>query len=73
MTALVRVPNLSTVAELLWERRKLDTCVIAGTGREGDKEQPGSRSASSAASPLPKKPIGSNLAFALHFHVTSEL
>lgn len=66
MTALVRLLiNLSTVAELLWERQKLDTCVIAGTGRGDDKDQQGSRSASSAASPLPKEPIGSNLAFAL--------
>lgn len=66
VTALVRLLiNLSTVAELLWERQKLDTCVIAGTGRGDDKDQQGSRSASSAASPLPKEPIGSNLAFAL--------
>lgn len=60
-----QVPNPFTVAGLLWERWKLDTSVTSGTGRRGDKEQQGSRSASSATSPLPQEPIGPNLAFAL--------
>lgn len=68
-----QVPNLPTVAGLLWERWKLDTSVVSGTGRRGDKEQQGSRSASSATSPLSQEPIGPNLAFALHFHIPSEL
>lgn len=53
------------MAGLLWERRKLDTSVISGTGRRGDKDQQGSRSAVSAAPPLPQEPVGPNLAFAL--------
>lgn len=68
-----QVPNPFTVAGLLWERWKLDTSVTSGTGRRGDKEQQGSRSASGATSPLPQEPIGPNLAFALHFHIPSEL